>query len=70
MEIKGKLEDSGRHKLGAIIGHNVKTGINVTIYPGRKIGSGSLIGPGVIVDKNVPPRTLVVVKQEKVVKEL
>lgn len=70
VEIKGKLEDSGRHKLGAIIGHNVKTGINVTIYPGRKIGSGSLIGPGVIVDKNVPPRTLVVVKQEKVVKEL
>lgn len=47
VEIKGKLEDSGRHKLGAIIGHNVKTGINVTIYPpGRKIGSGSLIGPG------------------------
>jgi len=39
VEIKGKLEDSGRRKLGAIIGHNVKTGINVTIYPGRKIGN-------------------------------
>ncbi|HIE54715.1 MAG TPA: glucose-1-phosphate thymidylyltransferase, partial [Chromatiaceae bacterium] len=30
VEIKGKLVDSGRRKLGAIIGHNVKTGINVT----------------------------------------
>ncbi len=69
VEIKGKLEDSGRHKLGAIIGHNVKTGINVTIYPGRKIGSNTFVGPGVIVDKNIPPNTLVSVKQEKVIRE-
>jgi len=70
VEIKGKLEDSGRHKLGAIVGHNVKTGINVSIYPGRKIGSGSLIGPGVVVNRNVPPRTLVVINQETLVKKL
>ncbi len=68
VEVKGRLEDSGRHKLGAIIGHGVKVGINVTIYPGRKIGSGSFIGPGVIVDENVPSGTLVVVKQEKIVR--
>ncbi|RLF78489.1 glucose-1-phosphate thymidylyltransferase [Thermococci archaeon] len=65
VEVKGKLEDSGRRKLGAIIGHNVKTGINVTIYPGRKIGSNSFIGPGVIVDKNIPSNVLVIAKQEK-----
>ncbi len=65
VEVKGRLEDSGRYKLGAIIGHGVKVGINVTIYPGRKIGSNSFIGPGVIVDKNVPSGTLVVVNQEK-----
>ncbi len=68
VEVKGRLEDSGRHKLGAIIGHRVKVGINVTIYPGRKIGSGSLIGPGVIVDRNVPPDTLVIVKQETMIR--
>ncbi|ASI99799.1 bifunctional sugar-1-phosphate nucleotidylyltransferase/acetyltransferase [Thermococcus celer] len=65
VEVKGKLEDSGRRKLGAIIGHNVKVGINVSIYPGRKIGSNSFIGPGVVVDRNVPSGSLVVVKQEK-----
>ena len=70
VEIKGKLEDSGRHKLGAIIGHNVKVGINVSIYPGRKIGSNSFIGPGVIVDRNVPSNSLVVIKQGKEVREL
>ncbi|ASJ15986.1 glucose-1-phosphate thymidylyltransferase [Thermococcus chitonophagus] len=69
VEIKGKLEDSGRRKLGAIIGHNVKVGINVTIYPGRKIGSNAFVGPGVIVDKNIPPNVLIVVKQEKMVVE-
>ncbi|ASJ06810.1 bifunctional sugar-1-phosphate nucleotidylyltransferase/acetyltransferase [Thermococcus pacificus] len=68
VEIKGKLEDSGRHKLGAIIGHGVKIGINVSIYPGRKIGSGSFIGPGAIVDRNVPPKSLLIVKQEKEVR--
>ncbi|CAD5243877.1 bifunctional sugar-1-phosphate nucleotidylyltransferase/acetyltransferase [Thermococcus camini] len=70
VEVKGKLEDSGRHKLGAIIGHNVKVGINVSIYPGRKIGSNSFIGPGVIVDRNVPPGSLLIVKQEKEVRKL
>jgi len=67
VEIKGKLEDSGRRKLGAIIGHNVKVGINVSIYPGRTIGSNSFVGPGVIVDRNVPSGSLVVAKQEKTV---
>lgn len=70
VEIKGRLEDSGRHKLGAIIGHGVKTGINVSIYPGRKIGSGSLIGPGVVVDKNVPPKTIIILRQEKILREV
>ena len=35
--IKDKLIDTGRYKLGAIIGDNVHTGINTLIYPGRVI---------------------------------
>lgn len=62
VEIKGKFEDSGRYKFGVIIGYNVKMGINVIIYLGRKIGSGFFIGLGVIVDKNVFLRIFVVVK--------
>ncbi|WP_324735903.1 bifunctional sugar-1-phosphate nucleotidylyltransferase/acetyltransferase [Thermococcus sp. SY098] len=69
VEVKGKLEDSERRKLGAIIGHNVKVGINVSIYPGRKIGSNSFVGPGVIVDKNIPSNSLVIVKQQKEIHE-
>jgi bifunctional UDP-N-acetylglucosamine pyrophosphorylase/glucosamine-1-phosphate N-acetyltransferase len=51
--IKGKRIDSGRRKLGAFIGYNVKTGINVSIYPGVKIGSDSWIEAGVLVRRDI-----------------
>jgi bifunctional UDP-N-acetylglucosamine pyrophosphorylase/glucosamine-1-phosphate N-acetyltransferase len=57
--IEGKKVDSGRRKLGAIIGGYVKTGVNVSIMPGVKIGSYSIIYPGVTVYRDVPPRTVV-----------
>ncbi len=37
MNIKGKKVDSRRRKLGALLGDNVKLGVNVTIMPGKKI---------------------------------
>ena len=53
MEINGELVSSGRKKLGAIIGDNTKTGVNVSIYPGRKLGPNAAVDPGAIVYKNV-----------------
>ncbi|MFO8051947.1 MAG: sugar phosphate nucleotidyltransferase [Thermoplasmatota archaeon] len=44
--IKGEKVDSGRRKLGVIIGDDVKTGINATLDPGTMIYSGTRIGPG------------------------
>jgi len=49
----GVLVDSGRRKLGAIIGDNVHTGINTSIYPGRKIWPGKTTLPGEVVRKDV-----------------
>jgi len=53
MTIKGSRVDSGRRKLGAILGYNVKTGINVSIYPGAKISSGSWIEAATLVRQDV-----------------
>jgi bifunctional UDP-N-acetylglucosamine pyrophosphorylase/glucosamine-1-phosphate N-acetyltransferase len=53
MSIKGKRMDSGRRKLGAIIGYNVKTGINVSIYPGVKIRSDTWIEAESLVRKDL-----------------
>ncbi|NPA96540.1 MAG: NTP transferase domain-containing protein [Crenarchaeota archaeon] len=57
--IKGKRIDSGRRKLGALIGGFVKTGVNVSIVPGVKIGSYAIIYPGVTVYRDVPSRAVV-----------
>ncbi|MEM2528144.1 MAG: nucleotidyl transferase, partial [Ignisphaera sp.] len=57
--IDGKKIDSKRIKMGAVIGGYTKTGVNVSIMPGVKIGSHSIIYPGVTVYKDVPPHTIV-----------
>jgi bifunctional UDP-N-acetylglucosamine pyrophosphorylase/glucosamine-1-phosphate N-acetyltransferase len=58
VKIKGKRIDSGRRKLGAIIGPNVQTGINANIMCGKKIGENSVIGAQTLVTEDVPPNTL------------
>ena len=50
--VKGKIVDTGRKKLGTIIADNVHTGINTTIYPGRKIWPGVSTLPSEIIDKD------------------
>ena len=35
--VHGVLIDTGRRKFGTIIGDGVHTGINTSIYPGRKL---------------------------------
>jgi len=49
--------NTGRHKLGAIIGDNVKTGINSCINVGTVIGNNTFIGPGVVARGNILPNT-------------
>ena len=58
VNIKGKLVDSKRRKLGTIIGPNVKTGINVSIMTGKIIGENSKIGAQTMVIEDVAPNTL------------
>lgn len=63
MVIKGVREDTGRIKLGAVIGAGVRTGVNVSIMPGVKIGSNSWILPGIAVYRDVPSN--IIYPQEK-----
>jgi len=51
--VKGMMVDSGRRKLGAIIGDNVKLGIKTLVYPGRKIWPDKTTVPGEIVKKDI-----------------
>lgn len=51
--VDGRLIDTGRRKFGAIIGDGVHTGINTSIYPGRKLWPGTTTRPGDIVQKDI-----------------
>jgi bifunctional UDP-N-acetylglucosamine pyrophosphorylase/glucosamine-1-phosphate N-acetyltransferase len=64
VSIKGERVDSGRRKLGIFMGDNVKTGINVSLMPGVKIGPDSAIGAEVLVSRDVPANTLIQVQQD------
>lgn len=44
-----ELVDTGRRKLGAIVGAGVHTGIHTSILPGRKLGPGTTTYPGEVI---------------------
>jgi UDP-N-acetylglucosamine diphosphorylase/glucosamine-1-phosphate N-acetyltransferase len=51
--------NTGRRKLGAIIGDGVQTGINASLNVGTMIGDHSFIGPGVTVSGVVLPNSMI-----------
>lgn len=68
--VKGERMSSGRRKLGAIIGDNVKTGIGTSIAPGVTIHQGTRTGIGVIVDRDIGPNSLVIAEQKQRIIEM
>jgi bifunctional UDP-N-acetylglucosamine pyrophosphorylase/glucosamine-1-phosphate N-acetyltransferase len=57
--VKGETIDTGRRKLGVIMGDNVKTGINSTINVGSIIGEDTFIGPGAIAQGTIAPKSII-----------
>lgn len=51
--VQGVLVDTGRRKFGTIIGDGVHTGINTSIYPGRKLGPHTSTRPAEVVQKDL-----------------
>ncbi len=50
---------TGRRKFGAVLGDQVKTGINASINTGTMIGNHTFIGPGAVVSGIVSPESKV-----------
>ncbi|MFZ0966152.1 MAG: bifunctional sugar-1-phosphate nucleotidylyltransferase/acetyltransferase [Candidatus Bathyarchaeia archaeon] len=63
MVVKDRVVDTGRTKLGAVLGDGVKAGINALFMPGVKVGCNSWIGPNVVVHRDVAADTVVLLKQ-------
>lgn len=50
---------TGRRKFGAVLGDQVKTGINVSINTGTMIGNNTFVGPGAVVSGIINPESKV-----------
>jgi acetyltransferase-like isoleucine patch superfamily enzyme len=68
--VKGERVDTGRTKLGAIIGPGAFIGIGAMLMPGVKIGARTIVGPTTLVHNDVPEKTLFYAEQAYVSKPL
>jgi len=64
MRIKGKIVDTHRKKMGVVMGDHVKTGVGVLFMPGVKVGCNSWIGPNLVVSRDVPSNTVMILQQQ------
>jgi UDP-N-acetylglucosamine diphosphorylase/glucosamine-1-phosphate N-acetyltransferase len=70
MMVKDEVVDSERTKLGAVLGDNVKAGIHSLFMPGVKVGANSWVGPNLVVERDLPPNTIALLKQSVEKREL
>jgi bifunctional UDP-N-acetylglucosamine pyrophosphorylase/glucosamine-1-phosphate N-acetyltransferase len=56
-------------KFGAIIGDKVVVGVNVSVMPGMRIGEGSVVAAGCVVDQDIPAFSDVSTKQKLTIKK-
>lgn len=59
MRINEAEIDSGRDKLGVIMADNSKTGVNVCLMPGVRVGPHSIVGPNVCLYNDLGPNKII-----------
>jgi bifunctional UDP-N-acetylglucosamine pyrophosphorylase/glucosamine-1-phosphate N-acetyltransferase len=69
MVIKDNVVDTGRRKLGVVMGDNVKTGIKASFMPGVKVGANAWVGANLMVTRDVPASSIALSKQSLEVKK-
>jgi len=69
LKINDGMVDSGRDKLGAIIGDDCKMGISSCLMPGVRVGPNSIVGPSVCLYDDLEPNRIVLVDKKSYVKK-
>jgi len=57
--VKEEKVQTGKNKLGVMIGDNVRIGVNTSTMPGIKIGSDSFIAAGIVLTTDIPDGSFV-----------
>ena len=68
IQVEGRYEVPPYGANATYMGDYCRSGVNAIIMPGRRIGSYSVVGPGVILYDDVPSKTMVMAKQELITK--
>lgn len=55
VELDGKRMDTGRDKLGAMVGAGCRVGINAGLMPGVRVGANCFVGPHVCLTQDLAP---------------
>lgn len=66
---EAEIAESGRNKLGVVMGDHVRVGVNTSLMPGVRIGGNSMIGSGLVVSEDIEPGKFVYAKTELVQKD-
>lgn len=64
--IKGRRETPRNHSNATYLGDYARTGVNAILMPGVKVGVFSVVGPGVLLQEDVPNQTMISLKQQLV----
>ncbi|MGB9813794.1 MAG: sugar phosphate nucleotidyltransferase [Thermovenabulum sp.] len=67
-KINGRNELPNTYSNAVFIGDHTRTGVGNIFLPGVKVGINCAIGPGAIIEEDIPSNSLIIVKQEKVIK--
>lgn len=68
IQVEGRYEVPTYGANETYMGDYCRTGVNAMIMPGTRIGSYSVVGPGVILYEDVPSKKMVMAKQELIMK--
>jgi bifunctional UDP-N-acetylglucosamine pyrophosphorylase/glucosamine-1-phosphate N-acetyltransferase len=69
MMVKDQIVNTGRRKLGAVLGDNVKTGIKSLFLPGVKVGTNTWVGANLMVERDLPANVIAALKQNSEIKQ-
>jgi acetyltransferase-like isoleucine patch superfamily enzyme len=70
-QVKGRKENLKSQELAnaCYIGDHCRTGINAILLPGVKLGTGSIVGPGVMLSEDLEDEKLLLLQQNLVKKD-
>jgi UDP-N-acetylglucosamine diphosphorylase / glucose-1-phosphate thymidylyltransferase / UDP-N-acetylgalactosamine diphosphorylase / glucosamine-1-phosphate N-acetyltransferase / galactosamine-1-phosphate N-acetyltransferase len=70
-QVNGRKETPSTQAMAnaCYIGDQCRTGVNAIILPGKKVGSGSIVGPGVLLDEDLESGKVIFLQQNQVKKD-